>query len=76
MRRVRLLPRQFVPPLPEGCAMQPLLPMLVRDQWSATASTRPARTIPRRSETARVAELRPVTALRPSTPIAVLAAGA
>ncbi len=31
MRGVRLLTRQFVCPLPEGCAMQPLLPMLVRD---------------------------------------------
>jgi hypothetical protein len=49
--------------------MQPLLPMLVRDQWSDTASTRPARKIPRRSETAR----------RPSTSTAahpVLAAAA
>jgi hypothetical protein len=59
--------------------MQPLLPMLVRDQWFDTASTRPARDLPRRYETVRVAELRPRVAPRPPVrtgALPVLVAGA
>jgi hypothetical protein len=59
--------------------MQPLLPMLVRDQWFDTAPTRPARALPRRSETVRVTELRPRVAPRPLTrtgALPVLIAGA
>jgi hypothetical protein len=47
--------------------MQPLLPMLVRDQWFDSPSTPSARTIPRPPVTVRVAELRPRAAPRPAT---------